>query len=129
MIEEVLAFSSLDEGRETVRPTDFLAADLDSRRRRGRRAAGAQQKHLASRPTFPTTPIRMTSDIDKVRQILVNLAGNAVKFTDAGEVARAARSERDRLGPYSTSSDTGIGIAHRRAARASSSPSRSSTPG
>ena len=28
VIEEVLAFSSLDEGRETVRPTDFLAADL-----------------------------------------------------------------------------------------------------
>ena len=28
VIEELLAFSSLDEGRETVRPTDFLAADL-----------------------------------------------------------------------------------------------------
>src|SRR4029078_8071975 len=28
VIEEVLAFSSLDEGRERIRPTDFLAADL-----------------------------------------------------------------------------------------------------
>ena len=46
VIEEVLAFSSLDEGREVVRPTDFLAADLV-------RATAAvieplaRQKHLA----------------------------------------------------------------------------------
>ena len=28
MIEEILAFTSLEEGRETVRPTEFLAEDL-----------------------------------------------------------------------------------------------------
>jgi signal transduction histidine kinase len=51
----------------------------------------------------------MTSDVDKVRQILVNLAGNAVKFTDAGEV----RLELEQNGPEVryTIRDTGIGIA------------------
>lgn len=85
MIEEVLAFSSIEAGREVVRPTEFLAEDLV-------RAAGAiveplaRQKHLRLVCDLPSDPIRLTSDIDKVRQIIVNLAGNAVKFTDEGEV-------------------------------------------
>jgi two-component system CheB/CheR fusion protein len=53
----------------------------------------------------------MTSDIDKVRQILVSLAGNAVKFTETGEV----RLELRRCGGdvCFTVRDTGIGIARR----------------
>jgi signal transduction histidine kinase len=109
MIEEVLAFSSLDEGREVVRSTDFLAADL------ARATAAvieplARQKRLAFAMSVPETPIRMTSDVDKVRQILVNLAGNAVKFTDSGEVR--LELEQAGLEVRYTIRDTGIGIAH-----------------
>jgi signal transduction histidine kinase len=110
VIEEVLAFSSLDEGREVVRATDFLAADLV------RSVAAvieplARQKHLSLVAVVPDVPIRMTSDIDKVRQILVNLAGNAVKFTDAGEVCLELRREDGRV--CFAVNDTGIGIARR----------------
>ncbi len=107
VIEEVLAFSSLDEGRETVRPTDFLAADLV-------RATAAvieplaRQKELAFRVTLPTAPIRMTSDVDKIRQILVNLAGNAVKFTDRGEVELVLHRGDGEV--FIDVVDTGIGI-------------------
>ena len=110
VIEELLAFSSLDEGRETIRPTDFLAADLV-------RAAAAvveplaRQKHLAFTCSLPPKPIRMTSDVDKIRQILVNLAGNAVKFTDAGAVAIELRRRNGDI--CFIVSDTGIGIAAR----------------
>lgn len=91
MIEEVLAFSSIEAGREVVRPTEFLAEDL------ARAAAAiveplARQKRLQLTLVPPDAPIRLTSDIDKVRQIIVNLAGNAVKFTDEGEI-RIAWSE------------------------------------
>lgn len=110
VIEEVLAFSSLDEGRETIRPTDFLAADLV-------RATAAvveplaRQKQLAFQYVVPDLPIRMTSDIDKIRQILVNLVGNAVKFTDHGEVALVlSRRNADVIFKVT---DTGIGIAKR----------------
>jgi signal transduction histidine kinase len=108
VIEEVLAFSSLDEGRETVRPTDFLAADLV-------RATSAvieplaRQKNLAFQSNVPSEPIRMTSDVDKIRQILVNLAGNAVKFTDEGTIRLDL--ERSNSDVCFVVSDTGIGIA------------------
>jgi signal transduction histidine kinase len=108
MIEEILAFTSLEEGRETVRPSDFLAEDLV-------RAALAviepiaEQKGLRLHVQLPFTSVRMTSDIDKARQILVNLLGNAVKFTDSGAVtlrlSRGARAVRVDV------VDTGIGIA------------------
>ena len=107
MIEEILAFTSLEEGRETVRPTDFLAEDLV-------RAAlavvepMAEQKGLRLHVQLPFSSVRMTSDIDKARQILVNLLGNAVKFTDSGAVtlrlSRGARAVRVDI------VDTGIGI-------------------
>jgi signal transduction histidine kinase len=114
MIEAVLAFSSLDERREVVRTTDFLAADLV-------RATAAvieplaRQKRLAFGMSVPDAPIRMTSDVDKVRQILVNLAGNAVKFTDAGEVR--LELEREGLEVRYTIRDTGIGISREDLAR------------
>ncbi len=107
VIEELLAFSNLDEGRETVRPTDFLAADLV-------RAAAAvveplaRQKRLEFDYAVPDAPIRMTSDIDKTRQILVALAGNAVKFTESGAV-RLELEQRDADVCF-TVRDTGIGI-------------------
>ena len=110
VIEAVLAFSSLDEGRETFRPTDFLAADLL------KSAAAiieplARQKKLAFTFTVPDAPLRMTSDVDKIRQILVNLGGNAVKFTDSGEIGLELRQRTTEV--CFTVWDTGIGIAKR----------------
>ncbi len=107
MIEEVLAYTSLEAGRETVRPTDFLAGDLV--------VATAAVVEPASRRKQVTVicessvePIRMTSDIDKARQVLVNLAGNAVKFTDHGEVRLSVSRDLDEV-RFSVQ-DTGIGI-------------------
>jgi signal transduction histidine kinase len=114
MIEEILAFTSLEEGREVVRPTEFLAEDLV-------RAALAvveplaDQKCLSLEVRLPASSVRLTSDIDKARQILVNLLGNAVKFTDHGKVTislvRGTRSVRVAI------ADTGIGIAHEELSR------------
>ena len=108
MIEEILAFTSLEEGRETVRPSEFLAEDLV----RSALAAVepmAEQKRVALNVKLGAGSVRITSDIDKVRQILVNLLGNAVKFTDAGSVSvrlrKASTSVRLEV------QDTGIGIA------------------
>ena len=107
MIEEILAFTSLEEGREMVRPTEFLAEDLV------RSAVAvieplASQKGLRLEIVLPRSSIRMSSDIDKARQVLVNLLGNAAKFTDAGTVmlqlSRSGHAVRVDV------TDTGIGI-------------------
>ena len=117
MIEEVLAFSSIEAGREVARPTEFLAEDL-VRAVMAIVEPLARQKKLGLACDLPAEPIRLTSDIDKVRQIIVNLAGNAVKFTDRGEV-RIALAEVHSSGESGAGScevriavrDTGPGIA------------------
>lgn len=108
MIEEVLAYTSLEEGREIVRPTDFLAGDLIVAAAAIVEPA-ARRKQIAVVCESSVEPIRMTSDVDKARQVLVNLAGNAVKFTDAGEVRLAVVRDMDEV-RFSVR-DTGIGIA------------------
>ena len=108
VIEDVLAYTNLETGSEIIRPSDFLAADLLS-------AVAAvvhplaHQKQLAVVCESVAQPIRMTTDIDKARQILVNLAGNAIKFTEAGEV-RISVAESSGEVLFSVA-DTGMGIA------------------
>ena len=108
MIEDVLAYTNLETGGEVVRPTDLLAADLLS-------AAAAvvqplaEQKRLSLVVESQAVPIRMTTDVDKARQILVNLAANAIKFTDEGEV-RLSLTGDDQEVRFAVI-DTGIGVA------------------
>jgi signal transduction histidine kinase len=107
VIEEVLAYSNIEAGAEIVRPTDFLAADLVT-------AVAAVVQPAADAKRIPLVveseakPIRMTTDIDKARQILVNLAANAIKFTERGEVRLAISQLGDEV--RFAVSDTGIGI-------------------
>jgi len=107
MIEEVLAYTSVEAGREVVRATEFLADDLVV-------AAAAMAEPQARRKQVvvicesSVEPIRLTSDVDKARQVLVNLAGNAVKFTDAGEVRLSVQREGREV--HFCVRDTGIGI-------------------
>jgi signal transduction histidine kinase len=114
MIEEVLAYTSLEEGGEIVRPTDFLAGDLVVATAAVVEPA-ARRKQIAVICESSVEPIRMTSDIDKARQVLVNLTGNAVKFTDQGEVRLSVTRDLDEV-RFSVR-DTGIGISDEDLAR------------
>jgi PAS domain S-box-containing protein len=59
-------------------------------------------------------PTKLVGDPTRLRQVLLNLLGNAIKFTGIGEVALKVTSDADSSGPGAlrfTVSDTGIGIA------------------
>lgn len=108
LIEEVLTFSSIEAGRESVRPTPALLAEV---------VQGvitvtqplAKQKGLGLQLELPTEHVTLSTDIDKLRQVLVNLLGNAVKFTDEGHVRLAVACDGEEVS--FAVEDTGIGIA------------------
>lgn len=54
------------------------------------------------------SPFYITSDPIKVRQVLINLTSNAVKFTEKGRISLALLKENDRI--KVSVSDTGVGI-------------------
>ena len=114
ILNDILDFSKIEAGRMDVQSVAFnlrdtlvAVTDLLSH--------GAREKAL----TFtcyidPEVPADLRGDPGRLRQVLLNLGGNAVKFTAAGEVAlRVERSVRDdgRMWLRFEVRDTGIGIA------------------
>jgi signal transduction histidine kinase len=108
MIEEILTFSSLEAGRELVRCVPIDIAEVVQSVVTVVEPL-AQQKGLAFSVEVPPLPPPLTTDPDKVRQILVNLCGNAVKFTEHGAV-RLTVTAHDRQVRIAVA-DTGVGIA------------------
>ena len=74
----------------------------------------AEQKGLDLRLSFAADATRdFLGDSTRIRQILFNLTGNAIKFTDRGHVTLDLRTDSARVGPvqvYFRVIDTGIGI-------------------
>jgi PAS domain S-box-containing protein len=85
IIEEILAFSRSEAGREDV---TLEEADLSEvvRQAISLVAPQAAAKGLEMRFTAPEGGPTVRSDPGKIRQILINLLGNAVKFSEAGPV-------------------------------------------
>ncbi|MGP9821010.1 ATP-binding protein [Salinarimonas sp. NSM] len=113
LIDEILDFSRIEAGKLTLAPAPFdLAAcvegvvELLAPRAQGKgiEIAGFSAADL---------PARVVGDEARIRQILVNLAGNAVKFTDTGGVGVEALAEAGG-GIVLRVSDTGPGIAPER---------------
>ncbi|MFL5608589.1 MAG: ATP-binding protein, partial [Gemmatimonadaceae bacterium] len=110
LIDEVLSFSRLEAGREQLSVHDVDARSvLDEAAALVRPMAAAKQLPLEIDPPDETGgPLHLQSDVLKLRQILVNLLTNAVKFTDHGSVRLAARADGDDV--VFSVTDTGIGI-------------------
>jgi two-component system sensor histidine kinase/response regulator len=113
VINDVLDFSKLEAGKLAVEEHDFeirpaieSVIDLFSE--------AANQKHLALGAIFDhALPRFVRADAGRIRQVLTNLAGNAVKFTNRGEVivhVDLRKREGSQLVVRFTVRDTGIGI-------------------
>jgi signal transduction histidine kinase len=107
LIDEVLSFSRMEAGQERVSLQDVAVSGvLEEAASLVRPMAAAKKLPLIIMP--PPPEIRVHTDLLKLRQMLVNLLTNAVKFTDSGSVTLSATSEGDTI-RFSVK-DTGIGI-------------------
>ncbi|MCX5793154.1 MAG: response regulator [Elusimicrobia bacterium] len=113
LINDILDFSKIEAGKLELETVNFdlsgLLEDFSAML-----ALHAQDKGLElSCATGCEVPVLLRGDPDRLRQILSNLAGNAVKFTGAGKVSiGVSLAEQDESGVLLRFevSDTGIGI-------------------
>jgi len=85
-LEDLLDLARIEAGRLELRPAPFDLRDLVERSVQvfGRQA---RDKHLVLvSGVAGDVPDQVVGDLNRVRQVLLNLVGNAVKFTDAGQV-------------------------------------------
>ncbi|CAK0749021.1 hypothetical protein CCP1ISM_300002 [Azospirillaceae bacterium] len=114
IINSILEMSKIEAGRIQLVSTAFdlhaLLKDLGLMF-----SVPAQTKGLHLEIALSSgLPVRVTGDDGKLRQILINLVGNAIKFTDQGGVTVRARSDRcdgDQHRLLIEIEDTGVGIA------------------
>jgi len=114
LINDILDFSKIEAGRMNVESVDFdPGATIEEAV--ALLAEQAQAKHLELVCALsPALPASAAGDPGRLRQILVNLVGNAVKFTDRGEiVVRASVVEETSSACVLRCEieDTGVGIA------------------
>ena len=114
VINDVLDFSKIEAGKSDLEVSDFNLRDsLEATLRTF--ALRAAEKHLELLCDIDKqVPAIVRGDPFRLRQILVNLLGNAIKFTAVGEVALRVNVDQvdgeERLLHF-TVSDTGVGIA------------------
>jgi len=113
VINDILDFSKIEAGRLELDPIPFNLRDHVEESARVL-AVQAHEKGLELVcHVHPDVPEYVIGDVTRLRQILVNLLGNAVKFTGQGEVAldvKLASREPGKLGLQFSVRDTGIGI-------------------
>ena len=114
LIEDVLDFSKIEAGKVVLERTDFdLHALVNSTCRIVAAQAAAKGVEFVV-SLMPEVPPAVRGDPHHLRQVLINLAGNAVKFTDSGSVtvhvSVQAETESSVRLKFSIR-DTGIGIA------------------
>ncbi len=113
LLSDILDFSKAEAGKVELvdhefAPEQSLAETLQVMRFR------AQQKGIELRWRIsPEVPERLVGDATRLRQVLVNLVGNAIKFTERGEVVVHVESQeqsKERVVLHFRVKDSGIGI-------------------
>ncbi len=113
LVNEILDFSKIEAGRMTLEKQPFvLAACVDEVMSL---LSPAAQRNRINLIAFidPSVPSTFLGDAARLRQVLLNLVGNALKFTEEGEVSLEITAVRQRHGLYQLDfivSDTGMGI-------------------
>ena len=119
VVNDVLDLSKIEAGKMELRQENFeLQELLDSILQPFR--LQAEQQGLAFRQDLDYLPHRVQGDPGRLRQVLINLLGNAIKFTKTGKIVvtvRALEHTSNAVNFHFSVRDTGIGIAAERLER------------
>jgi signal transduction histidine kinase/CheY-like chemotaxis protein/tetratricopeptide (TPR) repeat protein len=113
LLNDILDFSKVEAGKLELETIDFALRDSlgDAMHTFGLRAAekGVELTYLVP----PDVPDTLVGDPGRLRQIIINLVGNALKFTEDGEivvVVTVEESQDSQVDLHFVVTDTGIGI-------------------
>jgi len=114
VINDILDFSKIEAGKLELLSIEFNLQDTLEPALKAL-AVRAHQKHLKLQyRRQPGVPEMLVGDPGRLRQIVVNLVGNAIKFTEQGEVTLEVQpesQEEESIWLHFCVRDTGIGIA------------------
>lgn len=114
VINDILDFSKIEAGKLVLEETPFQLREVlgDLMKTMAFRAHGKGLELVCH--IRPDVPVEVLGDPVRLRQIIVNLVGNAIKFTESGEVVlrvdRLAKDENNRVELQFSVIDTGVGI-------------------
>jgi two-component system, sensor histidine kinase and response regulator len=113
LINDILDYSKIEAGKLDIETIDFNLSDCIGETMKTLSLRAHQKGLELAFQIEPDVPDALAGDPGRLRQIIINLVGNAIKFTESGEVVlsvrREARAPEDTLLLF-TVADTGIGI-------------------
>lgn len=113
ILNDVLDFSKIEAGRLELSPIEFSIRQCVSETARMFAIPAAERKLKLDIQVGAQVPDRIVGDPDRLRQILLNLAGNAIKFTSSGGIWLTVDLESENsegVTLHFAVRDTGIGI-------------------
>ncbi len=120
LLNDILDFSKVEAGKMTLDPHPFLLDQLMSDVSVILLANMGNKGISLRMETDPSLPRQLVGDAMRLQQVLINLGGNAIKFTEQGEVVMALRVAHKTVSDVVLDisvRDTGIGIAPENQAR------------
>jgi len=113
VVSDILDFSQLDAKQLTLRPVQFSVVDCIATTLEPLRESAGQKGLSMISDVARSVPEILIGDPVRMEQILSNLVGNAVKFTERGQVALRVETKSEageELELHFSVSDTGVGI-------------------
>ena len=119
VIEDILDFSAIEAGRVQINPEPMNIVEVVGDAFKSLAARAVDKPLSLAISINPQIPPGVVADPKRIRQIITNLAGNAIKFTPTGQVSLRLDYDSTRSSAESTAvlisiHDTGVGISEDR---------------
>jgi signal transduction histidine kinase/DNA-binding response OmpR family regulator len=113
LINDILDYSKMEAGKLEIDAIDFNLGNTIGDAMKSLSLRAHQKGLELAYDVQPDVSDALVGDPGRLRQVIVNLVGNAIKFTEKGEVILTVQTEsrtRENIQLHFTVSDTGIGI-------------------